>query len=265
MFNDYRNINTEEYSKDFSIYSQELKKNILKLPSNLKYKSFKFHVEVYVHFNKPTDLENEGVDNYINSKTQTVFNIMNFSSLLNNAFDQIDDRIDKFTKKGSGFVYEYTNHVKVFFNKYTPMRGASYFKLPPAIADKEACVNIQNEDEKCFEYIGLMENYPKNHHEQMYHYVKKRTGERINPINIPLNQEYPIKLTDIQKYEKLNNCSIYVYEKIAPLAVDCKIAPLLPSKFNQVDHPDRKIVDLLLVHDELTNNKHYVSLRTSPV
>ena len=45
--------------------------------------------------------------------------------------------------------------------RYNPFRGSSYVQLPPEIGDRKACVNVNNEDQKCFVWSVLVAKYEK--------------------------------------------------------------------------------------------------------
>ncbi len=61
--------------------------------------------------------------------------------------------------------------ITIHYNKYNPThsRGSSYAPLPEWIALKKACINIKNNDNKCFKYcIECMfyKIYDKTHPEK---------------------------------------------------------------------------------------------------
>lgn len=69
---------------------------------------------------------------------------------VNKAVARVEAQIDKFIWKGSGwniskFDVAFINQVEV-----NPIWGGSYVELPEWIANKKACVNIKNTDNKCF-------------------------------------------------------------------------------------------------------------------
>lgn len=47
---------------------------------------------------------------------------------------------------------EGSNKLKFHYDKYNPTRGGSFMELPDWIKQQKTCINIQNEDNKCFKY-----------------------------------------------------------------------------------------------------------------
>ena len=44
---------------------------------------------------------------------------------------------------------------------YNPFRSSSYVQLPPRIANRKACVKVNNEDQKCFVWSVFVAKYEK--------------------------------------------------------------------------------------------------------
>jgi len=247
---DFRASNSKEYTGDYTIYFPKVQSAIKVLPKQLNMSSFKFHVGCQINFFKPTEPNNEGALVWINSKTKIVINkgsSAEVSETIKSAFDDIEKSIDKYQKRGSGFVYQYTDKIEVFFSRYKPLKGSSYIDLPKFIKDKKACINIKNKDNKCFEYVlsaGLMENLPPTHTDRVNNY-------NLENIQIPNGIEYPIKITDINKYEKLNNVAINVF-----YLQELTVCPLYRSKDNNTG---LKEIDMLLISDNETS--HYTLIK----
>ncbi|RWS07457.1 hypothetical protein B4U80_00971, partial [Leptotrombidium deliense] len=94
--------------------------------------------------------------------------------------------------------------LEMSINKYQPLKGGSYIKLPKWIIDKKAIINIRNSVEKCFIWSILAALHPVENNPQ-------------RGINFPIN----IK-KDVPKFEKLNAMSINILscdnnETITPL------------------------------------------------
>jgi hypothetical protein len=52
-------------------------------------------------------------------------------------------RCDELQEKGSGWVFQRVNCIRININKYTPLRAISYIELPKWIKNKKACINIK--------------------------------------------------------------------------------------------------------------------------
>lgn len=95
------------------------------------------------------------------------------------------------------------------FNKYAPLSRSSYLNLPADIKKKHGCLNIENTDDACFAWSVVAALYPVNESKKKpqrpssyshYATVLKRKG-----------MEFPIKISDISKFETLNKILINVY------------------------------------------------------
>ena len=101
---------------------------------------------------------------------------------------------------------------------YKPLRGETWIPLPKELADKNAIVNMQNKDNKCFLWCFLRALNPKGAHPE------RLDKELMKKENI-LNMEgicCPVSLKDINKFEKQNpNITItvlgYKGKKVYPL------------------------------------------------
>ena len=107
------------------------------------------------------------------------------------------------------------------------MKGGTYIPLPKFIQNKNAIINIQNEDDKCFLWSILRYLHPKEIHAERITDLKKYENE-LNFEDI----KFPVKLKDIAKFEKQNPnlprigvFSVNEDNKINPLRLkktDCK-------------------------------------------
>ena len=124
--------------------------------------------------------------------------------------------------------------------------GKSSIELPKEIKNKKPCINIKNDDLKCF-YHSLLASQAEplikgNHKNEPKDYIKYK-----DLIKEPNDYQYPIKLEDIHLFEELNNMTINILE----LQEDMTIIPLRTT-FEKRD----KTVNLLLFHKD--DISHYV-------
>ena len=123
----------------------------------------------------------------------------------------------------------------------------AYIDFPQQIKRKQACVNIKNLDNQCFEWVILSAMHPvdrrdKNDRVSKY---KKRESE----FNFP-GIDFPVALKDVAKFEQQNNISVNVYALTRN-----------NWKFNAVSlhltsHKREIHVDLLRVEDHYINEYH---------
>ncbi|XP_054713577.1 uncharacterized protein LOC129223038 [Uloborus diversus] len=147
--------------------------------------------------------------------------------------------MDDFQARGSGWVLSKINNLELRINKYNPLRGSSYIELPDKIKNKKAIINVKNEDNICFMWSILSAIHPVDKDPQRV--LKYR--EFKNELNFK-GIEFPVALTDITKFEKLNNISVNVYgyeQSIVTLRI--------------TDNKREKHVNLFYIQDK--DNGHY--------
>ena len=134
--------------------------------------------------------------------------------------------------------------------KTTPFesqRGAGYIELPQPIKAKKAVINVQNTDNRSFEYAilsALHHNEIKDSHQRPSRY-KAYLG-KLNFTGI----EFPVLLKDISKFEKQNlgiGVNVYGYEK-----------SVFILRMNRTD--PQKAIDLSYITNE--ENQHYCWAKT---
>ena len=101
-------------------------------------------------------IKNDDMDTLqIVSTRSRVHNVLNQSELLKmlqKIIDDITTDIEVRSIKGSGFTIIGIQQLTIHYSKFTPARGAKYIDLPDWIKNKKGCVNIKNDDNKCFKY-----------------------------------------------------------------------------------------------------------------
>ena len=92
--------------------------------------------------------------------------------------------------------------------KYDPLRSFSYLPLPKELKAKQGCLNIQNNDEKCFLCSILALLHPVQRRNHQFSVSKCQEYEReLNMSGI----KYPVDIKDISKFEHQDNISVSVY------------------------------------------------------
>ena len=80
--------------------------------------------------------------------------------------------------KGSDFVCDYVESLNYIFHKVHLKRSRSYTETPDWIKKKNAIINVENDDNKCFQYsvTGAL-NYDE----------RKKHHQRVNKVKLFLN------------------------------------------------------------------------------
>ena len=92
--------------------------------------------------------------------------------------------------------------------RYNPLRASSHIKLPKGLKEKNACVNVENKDNKCLLWSVLAHdlNLPNEEHPERVTHYEPYEGF-INMKDIP----YPVPITSLPRFERQNARSVHVY------------------------------------------------------
>ena len=155
---------------------------------------------------------------------------------------EITESFATYTSGGSGWIFQGIKILEIKVDKHNPLNGGSYINLPDVSRSKGAVINIQNKDNKCFEYPILS----AQNHDKI-----KTNSERPSKYKEHLNKldftgiEFPVSLKDIDKFEKNNpeiRVNVFGFEKSIHIL-----------RLNKTD--PQNAIDLLLITNE--ENQHY--------
>ncbi len=165
------------------------------------------------------------------------------SNVYNDLIKQ-EQEIDN-TIVGSGFNISKILFIDIHVLKSDPLRASSYINLPTVIQNKKAVINIKNKDNKCFLWSILAHLYPATDHvERVSKYTQYQDTLNVKDLT------FPMALTDIPKFEKMNNLSVNVYG----LTETNKVQVLKITNDKKTTH-----VNLLYFNSE--ENSHYTYIK----
>ena len=117
-----------------------------------------------------------------------------------NAFAaHIENQLDVFNENGSGWRLARVLSAAVQLTPYRSMKGGSYLPLPQWVANKQACVNVQNKDEECFKWSVLAGIHPQAKDAQRVSKYLAFSGE-LDMTGIT----YPVSISQIKRFEDQN-------------------------------------------------------------
>ncbi|XP_071056136.1 uncharacterized protein [Onthophagus taurus] len=178
--------------------------------------SIKVQIEFFANYVKAAYDENGDEDVLMSEKNfNCKFQVVSVGTDLHEVYvgmcREILAQSEEFQERDSGWAFFSVSHLLLNINKFEPIPGSSYIRLPQVIAEKHACVNIKNyEDDACLSWCLTAALHPANH-------SRDRTTSYPHYSQV-LNLQgitFPITLKDIINVEKLNNLSINVYELIS--------------------------------------------------
>ena len=161
-----------------------------------------FHVEFMK--NNPSGLA-KTTEAYFRSDVMTNLSAHAIDAAVQKAFSDIEKRIEKWTREGSGWTVTKVLNVYLDFAKYTPLKGSSYIELPKYLKDKKAIVNVKNEDNKCLKWALLSALHPAKKDPQRVNKYMQFKELRFTGV------DFPVPLSQMPKVERLNNLAINVF------------------------------------------------------
>ena len=158
----------------------------------------------------------------------------------NKLFDKIIARISEvlanFQRSGSNWVFVSINQLEIHMADWEPISASSYIPLPKKIRDKNAVINMKNDDDQCFEWcISRALHFVKDHPERITKELKE-FSERLDWSGL----RFPVDLKQIKIFEKFNpllSINVFGFEK--------DFYPLFIS-----ERKKRINIDLLLISNE---------------
>jgi len=203
----------------------------------------KFYIIVKVLLEKLPDIENTA---YFRSKAIAILDKGEVESSILNAHAQIVKHFEKYTNEGSGWSLNACLQFDLTVLKYKPFRGGTYIPTPKEVMSTHAVVNVQNSDNRCFEYSILSALHPAQQNPQR---VSKYI-QYINQLNFS-GIKFPIQVSDITKFENINpemSINVFGWWQNA-------LYPIRVSNEQQRPH----VIDLLLLANNDTS--HYVWIK----
>ena len=172
--------------------------------------------------------------------------------IYNEMRDEIEEEIQKVEQaEGSGWVFLEVENLTLHTDIWDPIKGSSYIDLPKELKNKNAIINMKNEDNnKCFLWCVLRALNPKDKNAER---IDKDLKSKENTLNMS-GITYPVDLKDIKRFEKQNldiSISVLGYSK------DERIYPLRISKFTKAKKENERKHNIVLLLIKKGENSHY--------
>ena len=164
---------------------------------------------------------------------------------------EIEEEIQKVGDAvGSGWQFEEVEKLVLHTTRWDPINAGSYINLPPALKNKNAIINMKNQDEECFKWCVLRALNPKNKNAERVDSDLKSKVETLNMQGI----RYPVSFRDIDRFESQNpeiSITVLGYNK------NERVYPLKVSKYTGCKHD----IVLLLIKDG--EKSHYCLVKNT--
>ena len=161
-----------------------------------------------------------------------------------NVEEVYDEMVAEIEMQKSGWVLQKIINLTLHTANWDPLNAGSYIDLPTFLKNKNAIINMKNQDEKCFMWCVLRALNPKDNHPERVDKDLKSKQDTLNMKGI----RYPVSFRDIDRFESQNpNISISVmgYNE------DDRVYPLKISKYTGCEH------DIILMLIKEGEKSHY--------
>src|SRR5438477_2869610 len=203
-----------------------------------------------VEFVKPA-LTKDGTDQKILSHfwskpNTTVFVRGNIKEKLRQGLTKMIESMEKFTKKGSGWIFKKCRKLELRIVRFQPMAPARYVPLPALLKSKRSILNIRNSDEKCFLYCILAALHP------MIKNAEKATKYKQYEHELNMNGlQHPIHPKKMDTFERQNpTISVNVFGWMNSIIIPLRIS----QRLDRTTH-----IDLLYIKNQ--QQEHYCLIR----
>jgi len=150
-----------------------------------------------LQFNSPATFERMTVNDFGQDDTSKITAYFHTPSVviseghpldLDSAIAHLNERVEGFTRRGSGYVLARIDELSASFVKFRPLGAGSFVSTPQWIVNKHAVVNIRNQgDDKCFVWSILAHLYPaKTRPDRLTNYIKYEHTLNLTDLTFPL-------------------------------------------------------------------------------
>ena len=196
------NVESGKDYEDILTYScQQAKLRILDV---LQHHPIKAQLIITLNFHRYI-VCNDIKENTFRSLCEPILKTDDVDDFLSRAKIYIRHRLETYEKMGSGWIFDSFKNAYIDVAKYMPLSGG--VDIPSKIKKMRSVLNVTSSDDKCFLYCLLAKLYPTiGRTNTLINY-----SEHVTKISMG-NVEFPVKIKDIKKIEKLNSLPIFVYE-----------------------------------------------------
>ena len=166
----------------------------------------KFQLALMVQLRKDNpDGSEEYTDPVLRHKQEAILHNSEIEGALNQAFPTIQETLEKWTQRGSGWVVDRVEVLWLDIARYQPLRGGSYIPLPVAVRLKKAVVNVKNKDYHCLWWALRSALFPASDHVDRPSKYPTDDGLSFEGIDAPT------PISQIKRVERQNNLTINVF------------------------------------------------------
>jgi hypothetical protein len=206
----------------------------------MKRQNVKWYLTMQARFKKEKKDQTEKVEPHFHGRCHVALKAEDLEQSLRDSIKKIMTSFLEYQRQGSNWILDKVMGLTLNVAKYKPLRGSSFIPLPIRLRAKKAVVNVQNSDQKCFQWAIISALHPATHHvHRVSNYIPH--ADKLDFTGI----DFPVQMKDISKFENQNDITVNVfgYEK-------GNIYPIHLTKKRFVRH-----VDLLVISNG--NKSHF--------
>ena len=161
---------------------------------------------------------------------------------LNKAYETLKHRLDIWSERGSGWIVDKIENIKINIANYEPLAGSNYIPLPPELNNSmKGLINLKNKDD---EWCHIIFINPTNSHPERIKKQDKKIASTLDYKGI----KFPLKARDYEIVEERFNINVNVF------GYENKFFPLYASKKS-----NEQELNVLLISNE--EKSHYVFIK----
>uniref|UniRef100_A0ABD2X6Y4 C2H2-type domain-containing protein n=1 Tax=Trichogramma kaykai TaxID=54128 RepID=A0ABD2X6Y4_9HYME len=222
----------------FPIFKIKVEEIVVKQP-------IKCYCVLELEFKSPRIGDEKLIIKWLHTNAMVIFETTNLSEWYDEHVKAyIDRRIDSFCENGSGWTVNRIIKLTVVMLNYEPFKGGSFIPLPQQISNRRATVNVKNKDNKCFVWSILAALCKaQTNRNRVQNYLPY-----VNELNFG-DLEFPIKVCDIDKFEKLNPTIAINLHKLRLINGEYIVNPCRQSKKDYMHDKNVKLINLLYLQN----------------
>ena len=174
---------------------------IITLEKELSGRSVKVQMTTWIRFKQHEEL----VELTFNSRMMNVYNLIKTEEIVDKMIAHRREQIENPALANSRFVFNRVLYTDIDFHQLNLTRGSSYVPLPQWLAQKEAIINPQNEDQECFKWAVIA----ASRWEEIDSHLERVSKLRKFEVDYDWSGiKFPVSVKDIKKFEATNGISI---------------------------------------------------------
>lgn len=193
-------LNPEEDFKNINEFFLYYKEEIQNLINSIMQKLPSIKIQFCLQVSFIREIDETSQIGYFCSLADYLSNIQLFDDLYNSVINEIDEKVTEFEGQGSGWKIDKIDRLDIRIGLFKPLYGGcKTFNLPKHLERKNAIINIEGDDNKCFIRCIIAHLFPRKKNKYSQKYFKDKETE-LNTTGI----KYPVSLQMIKKFEKDN-------------------------------------------------------------